>query len=575
MTTSKAAERARVAGDGPGSGETIAGALALALREELRVRGNDDRSREFPLARFQADPEAFALLVLGVKLMAEQLEIVLAIRDQRRVAVAGGRKVGKDFALAVVALWFFCCFPGARVQFTAVTEEQVQRVFWRELGTLIRGSGRCLECKRLQPDGPRPCPHSIVVAEDVPTMARTGFKLPDGRELVGYTVGEAAAIRGISGGYQLDIIDEASDVDDDRIESLDGNKLGCVVGRTALLSNPSRTSGQFARAFLDERERKLWTTFYRSSLDIAKKYGGKIPGIARLEEIEEIIEKYGADSDFVTVHIHGRFPESSEGKPFPIHLLLKAQERWRETKAAGPLAIGVDVAGETGSNDQSAFAARRGLKLLGVHARRGLTPEQHLAEVLRIIAEHPSDDPNELPIVVLDIGGDAGSKVRGVFVAYMQVHWQDPPLRVLYVDSSRKGDKYQRKPKAYDRVRDELVANTRDWLLSGGAIPNDPRLARQLNEFRWLEQPIGSASKLIDKREMRKHLGGESPDEADAVSLSCWPDAHWRPPVVDEPEARPPEPAQPQDLQDANAIWHPGAGELPSEDPNGVWWPNG
>lgn len=553
--------------------ETLRGFLAAELLRRALVLGAIAKGDTFPLVRFQADPEAFARLILGVQLMSEQLEIVLAIRDERRVAVSGGRKVGKDFCVAVAALWFFSCFPGARVQFTAVTEEQVQRVFWREVSAQVRGSGRCIDCKRVDPTGPRPCPHSVVIADDIPTLARTGFHPRDGRELVGYTVGEASAIRGISGGYQLDVVDESSDVDDDRIESIDGNHLGCVMGRTVLLSNPSRTSGQFYRAFHDEA--KLWRGFYRSALEIATKYGGRIPGIARLEEVHELIEKYGADSDFVMVHIHGRFPESSEGKVFPVHAILASQTRWETTSATGPLCLGIDVAGETGSGDDSAFALRRGLKLLDVYPRRALSPEAHLKEALQIVAMHPCEDPNEIPTVVIDVGGEAGSKVRGVFAAYLVTQWQNPPFRVVYVDASRKGDRYQRNAKHFDRVRDELVANMADWMRGGGAITKHPRLARELNEYRWSEQPVGSASKLIDKRKMREALGGQSPDLGDALALSCWQEKHWKPPTATTPAEAVPAPL---DLQEANAAFYAHRDEIgvdgpaPDEDP---WWPKG
>jgi phage terminase large subunit len=570
MTTSKAEERSRREEIGP---ETLFAVLGADLADAARELGAGDRRWAFPLTRYQKKPEAFCREVLGIELMPEQAEILRAVVDAPRVAVAGGRKVGKDFVTSAIGCWFFACFPGARVRFTAVTDEQVKVVFWRELVAMVRGAGRCLACKRADPSGPRPCPHSAVLAEpdEIPVLARTGIKKSDGRELVGYTLGEAAAGRGISGGYQLDIIDEASDVDDDRIETIDGNHLGCVVGRTILLSNPSRTSGQFYRAFHEEK--KLWRTFYRSSLEIAKKYGGKIPGIARLDQVEEFIEKHGADSDLVMVHIHGRFPETSEGKVFPIHMILAAQSRHGKTPAAGPLYLGIDVAGETGSGDDSAFAIRRGSLCLEVLTRRALSPEQHLSEALRIIAQHPSEDPTELPVVVVDIGGDPGSKVRGVFAAYMQTVWSAPPFRVVYVDASRKGIKYQRNAPAFDRVRDELVANMADWLRAGGAIPKDPRLAHELNEYRWLEQPLGSASKLIDKRKMRETLGGQSPDMADALALACWAQRHWAPPTAETPATMAEAPA-PRDMQDANAVFYedPAA---PAEDANDPWWPKG
>ena len=154
-------------------------------------------------------------------------------------------------------------------------------------------------------------------------------------------------------------------------------------------------------------------------------------------------------------------------------------------------------------------------------------------------------------VVVVDRGGEAGAKVWATLIAYKQIHWQAPPFELIGVDSSRPA---QRDPKAYKRVRDELVANLADWVRSGGGLPEDAKLAAELNEFRWTEQRIGSANQLVDKRTMRERLG-RSPDRADAVALSCWGEKHWRPATGDEGGgslASPPElPPDSPDVYDA------------------------
>ena len=548
------------------SPETIAGALAQVLEHRARELGQDPEERR-PLVRYQKDPGRYALEVLGVRLMPEQLEILEAIRDHRRVAVRGGRKVGKDFALAAAALWFYDCFPGARVRFTAVKAEQVDDIFWRELRMMLAGAGRCADCKRSDPTGPKPCPHSSVIPETPGILARTGLRSDDFREIVGYTAREAEGAAGVSGGHQLVIVDEASAVDDAQIEAIEGNLLGCVVGRLVLISNPTRTSGQFYRAF--HVESQLWRTFHRSSRDIAKKYGGRIPGIATLSEIEAIVEKYGAASDFVTVHIEGNFVRGEIGLIFDVHSLEAAIERHKDVKAEGPLYLGIDVAGESGTGDESAFCGRRGMRLVHLEARRGMSAEEHLTHALRLGAAYPSEDPTHKPIVVVDRGGEAGAKVWGVFVAYRASCWDNPPFVLVGVDSSRKA---QRDPKAFDRVRDELVANLADWMRGGGAIPNDPKLAAELNQFRWAERRFDhEPNKLIDKKKIREALG-RSPDRADALGLSCWVERHWKPPTATE--AAVPVDAPPQDLADANTIWQ---GDAPDgqPDPGDPWWPKG
>jgi hypothetical protein len=532
VTTSKVEERGRAARRVEWPSDTVVGAILLDLLEML-----PPERPEFPLVEYQARPGDFAREILGVALMPEQTEVLEAIRGNlgkklHRVAVRGGRKVGKDFVLAVAAIWFYCSFPGARVRFTAVKQDQVDGIFWRELRLMLANHGRCVECKRSAPSGPRPCPHSRIIpeAEEVAKLARTGLKAPDFREIVGYTAREAEGAAGVSGAYQLNIVDEASGVDDFSIDAIEGNMAGCVLGRLALISNPTRTLGAFFRAFHEERDQ--WDTFHRSSEDIARKYGGRIPGIATREWIETMVEKYGATSDFFEVQVRGNFPKSAAGTIFDVHSIEQAFVRWHSAPDNdGPLYIGVDVAGESGTGDESAFAARRSKKVLSLHARIGLSPETHLTEILALIARHR--ERNCPVVVVVDRGGEAGAKVYGTLVAFRQSQWQDPPFDLVGVDSSRLA---QRDPKAYKRIRDELVANLADWVRSGGGLPEDTRLASELHEFRWIEQKIGNQNQLVDKRTMRERLG-RSPDRADAVALACWAEKHWTPATATEAAA--------------------------------------
>ena len=223
----KGEERARASGPDP-EPETVAGALAAFLRPHLPVV-----RPPWPALEYQKDPAGFAREILGISLMPEQIEILEAIRDHVRVAVRGGRKVGKDYVLSAAALWFFCCFPDARVRFTAVTDKQVNDIFWRELRLMLGKHGRCVDCKRADPYGPRPCPHSKLIPEAATAgkLARTGLKADDFREIIGYTAREAEGAAGVSGAFQLNIIDEASGIEDFIVEAIDGNLGGCIVGR--------------------------------------------------------------------------------------------------------------------------------------------------------------------------------------------------------------------------------------------------------------------------------------------------------------------------------------------------------
>jgi hypothetical protein len=528
-TPSRSREEKRAA-----KGAAVAGPASPRAYIAARLRAEHARRRAavpgacgFPDPYWWDHPEEFARRILGVAPTRaedypgaeDQVEVLEAVRDHSHTAFKGGRKVGKDFSVGILALAFFCAFPGARVRFTATTADQVDDIFWREVRILLAGHGRCVDCKRDNPDGPRPCPHSAVIEDEPGQLARTGLKSADFRELVGYTAREAEGIAGVSGLYQLNIADEASAIDDFYFEAIDGNMGGCVVGRLVLISNPTKLAGQFFRAFHEESG--AWRTLTRSSRLTPNVVVGRIvvPGLATREWVEMMVAKYGEGSDFVTVHVDGDFPKRSTGTVFSVHAVVEATKRWAATKATGPLHLGIDVAGESGAGDEGAFSARRGYKALDVRTVRGLSADGYLIEALGMIARYGAPLVEGETRVIIDRGGEDGARVYRVFRAYLEEHWKAPPFVLVGLFAS---DKAVRDPLSYDKIRDELAANLADWIRQGGAIPEDTKLAVDLNQgFRWEERRIEDRNRLVDKLKIKKELG-RSPDRADALALSAW-----------------------------------------------------
>jgi hypothetical protein len=199
--------------------ELAAIAGAHARRAELQC---------WPSTKYQADPVAFAREVLGLTLWSKQIELLEAIRNHKRVAAKSGHKVSKSHTLAIASLWFFCSFPDARVVMSSVTSRQVDAILWRELRKMHVRS-------------------SVPIDGDMHELARSGFKARDFREIVGFTAREAEAVAGISGANLLYLLDEASGIDDDIFEAIEGNRAGGA--RLAMTSNPTRTDGEFFEAF--------------------------------------------------------------------------------------------------------------------------------------------------------------------------------------------------------------------------------------------------------------------------------------------------------------------------------------
>lgn len=514
MTTSIAAEtRRRRRARPPAQRRTAVADLREALLAQLKAT----TGIRFPDRYWWDHPVEFFRRILGVEPWSKQIEIIEAVRDHDRVAVRSGHKVSKSHSAAGIAACYYCSFADARVVMSSTTARQVDQILWRELRMMRARAGRCTLCKEADPDGrriPRPCPHSAIIEGEMGALARTGLKSQDFREIVGFTAREAEAVAGVSGRHLLYIIDEASGVPDEIFEAVEGNRAGGA--RIVLFSNPTRTSGEFFDAFHDKAE--FYHGIQVSSEETPNVLSGEkvIPGLATRTWIEEKRREWGEESPMYKVRVRGEFALGEDGKIFSVHAIAEAEDRWEDTPETGRLFIGVDPAGESGMGDEAAFAARRGLKLLGLHTERGLSEAEHLVRVLGVIEEHGIR--RETPVVVLDREGAVGAKVYAHFQGYLEEH----PYAFELV-TVRASDRAVRQPYIYDRMRDELVANLESWVRDGGAIVEDTKLAAEMHVFVW-EQHVNGRLKLMPrKKDLRKSSGlGRSPDRFDALALACW-----------------------------------------------------
>jgi hypothetical protein len=519
----------------PSSAQTSPwGALAtvceLTATESSRVR--------FPSARWRKDPCAFFREVLGITPWSRQIEVAEAVRDHPRVAVKSGHKVSKSNTGAGIGLWFLASFPDARVVMTCVTARQVDEILYREVKKLHARSGLCVDCadesEELvalgRPPLPRPCAHSAVLDGEPRALARSGIQLPDFRQLVGFTAKEAEAVAGVSGSNLLYIVDEASGVDDAIFEAIEGNRAGGA--RTLYLSNPTRREGEFFRAFTKKR------AFYRgitiSSEETPNVLEGRIvvPGLATREWVEEKKKEWGVASALYQVRVKGEFPEAEEGKIVTLHELTLAEQRWAETAASGPLEIGLDPAGPGTAGDETAMAARRGLRMVGLRARSGMDEDAIIAELLDFIGQHRFGDRDRV-IVRVDREGEVGARVYGAIRAYHNAHPGE--FELVGVRCSFRA---QEKPYEYELVRDEIWANLRDWIKAGGAIVEDAKLSEELHAPEWENAGSGTRSAILratDKKRLRRRLN-RSPDRADALCLAVWTASPLEVPTNTTPE---------------------------------------
>lgn len=474
----------------------------------------------WPSDRYADDPVRFCTEVLGFEPWYRQAEILNALRDHSRVSVTSGHKCGKSRVATAAGLWFYSSFLSeqpARVFLSSARAQQIESILWTELSRLFRGSGRCLDCRLRDPKGPRPCEHSTPLDGLLAARSTTGLRSDDDRRILGITAKVAEGVQGYSG-PQLWILDEASGIDDPVFEVVEGNMMG-GRSKVLMLGNPTRNKGEFFESHNNAKKSKAYYRVQMSSEEAAKardSRGLPIPFLASQTEVEERRELWGEDSPLYKVRIKGEFALHEDGCIFSVGAIAEAIERWDEDPGVGRLYIGVDPAGATGTGDDSAFAIRRGTKLLRLVTSKNLDEDGHLRKILALVEEHRVG--RETPVIVVDREGSIGSVLHSRIVEYLDAFRapRRPPWEYVPVKASNQAE---RMPNSFPRVRDELHGNLERWFRTG-SIPDDDDLSKELNSVHWIPQ-IDQRSKATPKDELRKLLG-RSPDRMDALMLSVW-----------------------------------------------------
>ncbi len=476
------------------------GRSRTAYGDLARIARRAAATKAVGFGRYKGDAVGYQRDVLGYEPVEPQIEVFDALRRSNRVAVPSGRAMGKSRLDAGAALHFASTEgPNACVILIAPTFRQIQVILWEELRSLYYAA-------------------KIPLGGECAKMANTGLRLPDGSRIFGVTGDQPEAIQGIRSPRMMVICDEASGIHDSIFTALEGNLAG---GGTLLATgNPTRPGGYFREACRGERFEVVPLPSTRSPNVIAGEV--IVPGLATREWIDDRRREWGEDSPLFRIHVLGEFVELAEGRLFSEAMITAAEDLWSSTKPTGRLVIGVDPAGDSGDGDESAFACRRGKRVVQVHARRGLSADGHVVEVLGLARDLLGDtrrSPQHRPLIVVDRDGYVGAKVYAALAAYQSQHEDAYDLRGI-----RGGERAKRRPLEIDRVRDEVWLALVDAFRDGLAIPEDLKLSRELAAIR-LERHVSGRSKVNSKDDLRRELG-RSPDRADALALCTAVEAH-------------------------------------------------
>ncbi|MBQ7262742.1 MAG: hypothetical protein IJR14_03375 [Synergistaceae bacterium] len=447
------------------------------------------------------DPVFFAREVLGKQPWSAQADILRSLRDHPRTAVRSCHGIGKTFVAATGILWFLFTHERSIVLSTAPTWRQVEKLIWKEIRSAYRDA--------LVPLGG-------AIMPKTPEL----HILQNEWYAAGLSTNEPDRFQGFHEEHILVVVDEASGVNEEIFEAIDG-VLTTKGARLLLLGNPTAIGGTFYDAFRSETFAKIhvsafdtpnFTAFGIGLDDIESgRWKDKIgdaplpfPRLIAPEWVRGRYLEWGTSSPAWQSRVLGDFPTQGEDTLIPLAWIELAMERWEETEPDAPVELGVDVAGF--GSDRTVIAVRRGPRVDPLH----VWVKKSTRETAGIVARFA----REL--------GTSAIKVDSIGIGQGVVDsLEEDGFDRVGVNVSERARDVER----FADLRAELWWGLRERLDpekgDGIALPRDDGLLSELASVRYKITGRGQV-RVEPKDEMRKRLG-RSPDLADAVVLAFAP----------------------------------------------------
>jgi hypothetical protein len=412
---------------------------------------------------------------------------LLTPTDALRVAVASGHGVGKSGLVSWLILWGLSTFEDAKGVVTANTEVQLRTKTWSEVGKWYR----------------------LFIARHWFTMTATSLYSVDPAhertwriDAIAWSEKNVEAFAGLhnQGKRVLAFFDEASAIPDVIWETTEGAMtdtnteiLWCSFG------NPTRNTGRFRECW--GRFRNRWLT---------RQIDSRLAKLTNKKQIQQWIDDYGEDSDFVRVRVRGVFPRAGSMQFIPSDLVEIAMSAEREVIATvlDPLVMGVDVA--RFGDDTTVIRLRRGRDARTIQPikMRGADTVQVAYRIAEVYMEHRPD------AIFIDEGGVGAGVVD---------HCRFLKLPVLGVQFGAKADRSQSAQEgavAYANKRAEIWGVMRDWL-PGAMLDYDPELQADLTGVEYGYRMLDGRDAIqLERKEDMKKRGLASPDNGDALALT-------------------------------------------------------
>ncbi len=424
------------------------------------------------------------LIKLGEEVKKRDFDGVNAVKPIR-MTVSSGHGVGKSTLAAFITCWIMSTRPKCKGTVTANTFTQLETKTWATIEQWFKSS--------------RMASQFLIGANGI-RHRQQGKDWQCNPQTCKEENSEAFAGQHAADSTSFYIFDESSAIPERIWEVAEG---GLITGAPIFIAmgNPTRSNGKFFRInFGDERAR--WISTIVDSRESIR---------SNPRQVEEWIEDYGEDSDFVRVRVKGLPPRAGDMQYIPSDSVYDAQKRDVQVMADEPLLAGVDLA--RGGGDNAVVWFRRG------DDARSIPPIIIEGKLVR--------DSTLLVAKLADMATQkyAGQSVHTWFLDGTGVG--GPMVDRLIALGHRNMVEVQfggqcPDPRHFANMRSWMWSKMRDWLGKRGAIPaKDRKLETDLTN-QGLGQGAGANIDriVLEAKESMKKRGLDSPDRADALALT-------------------------------------------------------
>lgn len=404
-----------------------------------------------------------------------QEELLLAIRDHTltteealQIAVRSGHTIGKTTFIAWLILWFMSTRPHPQVVTTSNTETQLNTKTWRELSKWHR---RAINASWFQWTATR----FYHVSHPETWFASA----------IPWSIARPEAFAGTHEKHVLMIFDEASAIPPVIWETAEGS-MNTPGAMWVVFGNPTQNSGRFFECFGKFKHRWL-----RREID------SRESNRADKAKIQQWIDDYGEDSDFVRVRVRGLPPRAGANQFIPSDVVEACRKYTAEGFEAQARMLGVDVARY--GDDQSVILRRQGRKVWYPRKFRGKDTMQ-LAD--HVIEEIRDFSPEYIFVDGVGVGAGVIDRLKQLGHSVIEVNAGGRP----------------RDPREFLNVRAEMWGAMRAALKAGMELPDDREMMEELTQPEYYftnKQQI-----ILEAKDDMKARGLSSPDCADALALT-------------------------------------------------------